>query len=320
MVIMYETLLAIAAFVLGLVFLIKGSDVFVDGAANAALIAGVSEHIIGITLVAFATSLPELATGVVASIQNEGVLAFGNVVGSNIANICLVLGFSAVLIKIEPSKESMRDVVFMNLVVVLFIITILDYKIDKLDSILYFVVFGGYFVYLYRTIEMGTTKKEGSIAKELVYITIGFVGVVVGAWLLVQGSIEISSWLGISTAVIGLTIVAIGTSLPELATSITAAFKGKIDISLGNVLGSNIINILLVLGFAALLNDINLKILPQDQLDALYQTTLPILVFASVLTFVYAKRKITRVQGIFLLGIYVIFIYLLYLYSIPLGS
>ena len=145
-------------------------------------------------------------------------------------------------------------------------------------------------------------------------------GVIVGAWLLVQGAVHISIWLGISTAIIGLTIVAIGTSLPELATSITAALKGKIDISLGNVLGSNIINILLVLSFSALVRDINLNQLEPEQLKALYQTTIPILVFASVLTFIYAKRKITRIQGIFLLGIYVVFIYLLYVYSIPLGS
>jgi cation:H+ antiporter len=315
---MLDIIIAITALVIGLIFLIKGSDVFVEGAANAALIVGVSEHIIGITLVAFATSLPELATASVASIQNEGILAFGNVIGSNIANICLVLGFSALLIRIQPSKESMRDVIFMNLVVVLLVLVIIDKKIDKIDSIIFFIAFGGYFLYLYRTINVGSTKKEGSVAKEFVLIIIGLIGVIIGAYLLVEGAIQISYFLGLSTAVIGLTIVAVGTSLPELATSVAAASKGKIDISLGNVLGSNIINILLVLGVAALFNDIDLTVLPPDQLDTLFKTTFPILIFASVLTFVYAKRRITRVQGIFLLGIYVVFIYLLFLFPIPL--
>jgi len=316
---MIESLLiAIAAFVFGLIFLIKGSDIFVDGAANAALIIGISEHIIGITLVAFATSLPELATASVASFENEGILAFGNVIGSNIANICLVLGFSVLLIKMVPSKESMRDVIFMNLVVVMLVLVIVDRVFTKFDSLLFFIAFGGYFIYLYRTIRVGSTKKEGSIPKEILFIIIGFIGVVVGAWLLVEGAIQISDMFGISTAIIGLTIVAIGTSLPELATSITAALKGKMDISLGNVVGSNIINILLVLSVAALFNDIDLRVLP-DNGDMLLTTTFPILIFASLLTFVYAKRKITRIQGIFLLGIYVIFIYLLYLYSLPIG-
>ena len=312
-------LLAIVAFIFGLIFLIKGSDIFVDGAANAALKSGVSEHVIGITLVAFATSLPELATAVVASVENESVLAFGNVVGSNIANICLVLGFSALLINIKPSKESMRDVVFMNLVVALLVLVIIDRKIDKIDSIIFFVVFGGYFYNLYRTMRVGGTHKKGSIKKEIIMIIIGFSGVIFGAWLLVAGAIQISIWLGISTAIIGLTIVAIGTSLPELATSVSAALKGKIEISIGNVLGSNIINILLVLGMAAMFNDIDLRSLP-DNGDMLLYTTFPILIFASMLTFVYTRQKISKIQGIFLLGVYAIFIYLLYLFSIPIGS
>jgi len=310
--------IAIAAFVFGLIFLIKGSDIFVDGAANTALIIGISEHIIGITLVAFATSLPELATSSVASFQNQGELAFGNVVGSNIANICLVLGVSAVLIRIQPSKESMRDVIFMNLVVALLVLVIIDKKITKFDSVIFFIAFGGYFYYLWRTITIGSTKKEGNLVREIAIIIIGITGVIIGAWLLVYGAVEISELMGISSVIIGLTIVAVGTSLPELATSVTAAIKGKIDISLGNVLGSNIINILLVLGVAALIRDIDLTGLPLDG-DMLLKTTFPILIFASLLTFVYAKRKITRIQGIFLLGIYVVFIYLLYIYSLPIG-
>jgi cation:H+ antiporter len=314
---MLDTLLiAIAAFIIGLIFLIKGSDIFVDGAANAALIVGVSEHIIGITLVAFATSLPELATASVASFQNAGDLAFGNVIGSNIANICLVLGFSALMIKIKPSKESMRDVIFMNLVVLLLILTIIDKRIDRIDSILFFIAFGGYFYFLYRSMRVGSSKKEGSISKEFVFITIGLIGVIVGAYLLVEGAVRISELFKIEAAIIGLTIVAIGTSLPELATSVTAAIKGKIDISLGNVLGSNIINILLVLGVAAIIRDIDLTGMLAEG-SMLLHTTFPILIFASLLTFIYAKRKITKIQGIFLLGIYVIFIYLLYIFSIP---
>ena len=125
---------------------------------------------------------------------------------------------------------------------------------------------------------------------------------------MVEGAINISEQFAISTAIIGLTIVAIGTSLPELATSVVAAFKGKMEISLGNVLGSNIINVLLVLGVAAFIRDINLTLH-----ESLMRTTFPILIFASLLMFVYAKHKISRPQALFLLGIYVLFIYLLYI-------
>jgi cation:H+ antiporter len=311
----FGPMVAIVLFVIGLISLIKGSDIFVDGAANAALKIGVSEHIIGITLVAFATSLPELAASIVASVENEGVLAFGNVVGSNIANIGLVLGFSALLVKITPSKDSIRDVIFMNMVVALLVLVILDRKIDRFDSLIFFLAFGIYFYRLYKTMRVGESHKRGPIKKEIIMVIIGLIGVSIGAWLMVQGAISISESIGISTAIIGLTIVAIGTSLPELATSIAAAFKGKMEISLGNVLGSNIINVLLVLGVAALFRDIDLTVLP-DNGDLLLTTTFPILIFASLLTLVYAKRKITRAQGLFLLGIYVFFIYLLYINSI----
>ncbi len=313
---MIEILIAIAAFIIGLYCLIKGSDVFVDGAANAALKIGVSEHVIGITLVAFATSLPELATSVVASIQNESVLAFGNVVGSNIANICLVLGFSALIVKITPSKESLRDAAFMNLVVLLLILTVyFDRNINKIDAFIFFFVFTLYFIRLYRTMRVGSSEKRGPIKKEIVMVIIGLAGVIFGAYLMVYGAVEISEFFAISTAIIGLTIVAVGTSLPELATSVVAAIKGKIEISLGNVLGSNIINVLLVLGVAALFNDIDLHVLPDDG-DLLLSTTFPILIFASLLTFVYAKHKISKVHGIFLLGLYTLFIYLIYINSL----
>ena len=198
-------LFGLSAFVIGLACLIKGSDLFVDGAANAALKIGVSEHIIGITLVAFATSLPELATGVVASIANQSALAFGNVVGSNIANICLVLGFSALIVKITPSEESMRDVIFMNLVVAILVLVILDRKIDKFDSILFLIAFAGYFIKLYRSMDVGSAKKRGKILKEVIMIILGFCGVVFGAWLLVEGAMVISQFFGISMAIIGLT-------------------------------------------------------------------------------------------------------------------
>jgi cation:H+ antiporter len=303
--------LAIVAFVIGLILLIKGSDIFVDGAANAALKIGVSEHIIGITLVAFATSLPELAASVVASIEGAGSLAFGNVIGSNIANICLVLGFATMLVKITPSKETLRDVLFMNMVVFLLILVSWDMKIDKIDSMIFFLAFGVYFYRMYSTMRVGSSKKRGPIRKEIIMVVIGLVGVSFGAWLMVEGAIDISESFAVPKAIIGLTIVAIGTSLPELATSVAAALKGKMEISLGNVLGSNIINVLLVLGVAAFIRDIHLS-----GEETLMRTTFPILIFSSLLMFVYAKHKISRAQALLLLGIYVVFIYLLYLYGI----
>jgi cation:H+ antiporter len=308
---MYEIIVAIAMFVLGLVILVKGSDVFVDGAANTALKLGISEHLIGLTLIAFATSLPELGASTIASLTGRGDIALGNVIGSNICNICLVLGAAALLIKLEPGKETFRDAVFMNLVAILLFLLLLDREISQLDGLFFVTAFAGYTFYLYKTLHVGIGSKKGKIGKELVLVAIGATGVIIGAFLLVEGALDIAEMFNIAPIVIALFAVAFGTSLPELATSISAAMKRKHSISIGNVLGSNIINILFVLGIAALIRPIKLDEYGADVGDNILNTTLPLLLFVSIITLLYSKRKIGRVNALFLLFMYCVFLYFL---------
>jgi cation:H+ antiporter len=308
---MFEIILAVAMFILGMIILVKGSDVFVDGAANTALKLGVSEHLIGLTLVAFATSLPELGASTVASFTGNGDIALGNVIGSNICNICLVLGAAALLIKLEPGKETFRDAIFMNLVAILLFILLQDHVISRVDGLIFVTAFAGYTFYLYKTLHVGIGSKKGKIGKELLLVAFGAVGVIIGAFLLVQGATNIAKMFGIAPIVIALFAVAFGTSLPELATSISAAMKRKHSISIGNVLGSNIINILFVLGVAAIINPISLYDYGKDVGDNIMHTTLPLLLFVSIVTLLYSKRKIGRVNALFLLFMYCVFLYFL---------
>jgi cation:H+ antiporter len=308
---MQEIIIAIAMFILGLVILVKGSDVFVDGAANTALKLGVSEHLIGLTLVAFATSLPELGASTVASFTGHGDIALGNVIGSNICNICLVLGAAALLIKLEPGKETFRDAIFMNLVAIMLFLVLLDDEIGRLDGLIFVTAFIGYTFYLYKTLHVGIGTKKGKIGRELLFVALGAIGVIIGAFFMVEGAINIAEMFNIAPIVIALFAVAFGTSLPELATSISAAMKRKHSISIGNVLGSNIINILFVLGIAALIRPINIYDYGKDVGDNIMNTTLPLLLFVSIVTLLYSKHKIGRVNAIFLLFMYCVFLYFL---------
>ncbi|MCK5559729.1 MAG: calcium/sodium antiporter [Thermoplasmata archaeon] len=298
-------------FTLGLIILIKGSDIFVDGAANTALKMGVSEHLIGLTLVAFATSLPELGASTVASFTGYGDISLGNVIGSNICNICLVLGIAALLIKLEPGEETFRDAVFMNIVAILLFVLVLDREIDRIDGIIFIVAFVSYVFYLYKTLHVGIGTKKGKIGKELTLVALGAIGVIIGSYLLVTGAIDIAEEFNIAPIVIALFAIAFGTSLPELATSVSAALKRRHSISIGNVLGSNIINILFVLGVAALIRPINLNDFDKPVADSIINTTLPLLMFVSIIMLLFSKHKIGRTHAIFLLFMYGIFIYFL---------
>jgi cation:H+ antiporter len=246
-----------------------------------------------------------------ASFTNHGDIALGNVIGSNICNICLVLGAAALMIKLEPGKETFRDAVFMNLVAILLFILLLDREIDRLDGLIFVVAFAGYTCYLYKTLHVGIGTKKGKIGKELMLVGLGATGVIIGAFLLVEGAIDIADSFGIDTIVIALFAVAFGTSLPELATSISAAMKRKHTISIGNVLGSNIINVLFVLGVAAIIRPINLDSFGSDVGDNILYTTLPLLLFVSIITLLYSKRKIGRINALFLLFMYCVFLYFL---------
>jgi cation:H+ antiporter len=323
--------MATAGFVLGLFLLIYGADKFVDGAANIAKSVGVSEHVIGLTLVAFATSLPELASSSIASYQGYGDLALGNVVGSNIANICLVLGSAALFTLLKPSEETTRDAIFMVIVsLILFIFFYFntdgagafftggsldgltdDRVISRFEGALMLVIFVAYTYYLFKTLNVGAGDEVGNLKKEGVIVALGVIAIGVGGWVFVRSSVSIAYELAVTTAFIGLSIVALGTSIPELTTSIVAAWKEKQSISIGNVLGSNIINILLVLGVAAMIAPIDLSGASTGGEDLMFRT-IPLMLYVSFLAFLFCTRNINRLHAIFLLSHYVLFLLVIF--------
>ncbi|RLF64133.1 MAG: sodium:calcium antiporter, partial [Thermoplasmata archaeon] len=263
---------------------------------------------IGLTLVAFATSLPELAVSSIASFNNAEGIAIGNVIGSNVANICLVLGIAALIMNLKTTKETRRDAIFMAAVTfMLFGVIAFDGVVNRYDAAFFLAVYVFFIFYLYRTHrENAEIEAEGgSYIREIAFVFTGAAAVVIGAHFLVESGVGIAELLGISDLVIGLTMVALGTSLPELASSVAAALKKKHGIAIGNVVGSNIINILLVLGVAGAINPISAG-------DTL-RLTMPFLILVSVIASVMSSRKIGKKEGAFLLALYVIFLIILFL-------
>jgi cation:H+ antiporter len=292
----------------GLVLLVKGSDIFIDGAAGLAKKMGVSEHVIGLTLVAFATSLPELAVSSIASFEREEGIAIGNVIGSNIANICIVLGIATLIMQLKTTKETRRDAIFMlGTTLLLFGFISFDKRIDRYDGLIFLAVYAFFIFYLYKTHSGGNeiAAEQGSYAREIIFVAFGSAGVVLGAHFLVRSGVGIAEFFGVSSFVIGLTMVAFGTSVPELASSVAAALKKKHGIAVGNIIGSNIINILLVLGVAGTINPI--------EAGETLRVTMPFLLAVSVLTAFLAGRKLGKKEGFLLLVLYGCFIALLFL-------
>jgi cation:H+ antiporter len=256
----------------GLVLLVGGAEVLVRGAGKLAAQFGIPPLIIGLTVVAFGTSAPETAVSVQAAINGSGDLAIGNVVGSNIANILLILGLTALIAPLIVSRQLIRlDVPIMIGASLLTFALAWDGQLDRIDGAILFGCILAYTAFLITTgrreqaaaalddefnreFGLQVAPKPYAWAINLALIVAGLVLLVSGSNLLVEGAVSLARALGLSELVIGLTVVAIGTSLPELATSVTAAFKGERDIAVGNIVGSNIFNLLCVLGLSALVS------------------------------------------------------------------
>lgn len=257
----------VALTIIGLIGLFWGGNALVRGASRLATSFHISPLIIGLTIVAIGTSMPELLVGATAALQGESGLAVGNVLGSNIANIGLILGVSGVITPIIVHVTLLRrEIPIMIIVSIFAYLIVLDGQISRLDGVLLifgFMVFTGYFMWLAQSQRQSQTAyfveyEEPKHSKahinrwvEMGYLVAGIGALVIGSNALVTGAVSIARYLGVSELVIGITMVAIGTSLPELATSLMAAFKREADIVLGNVVGSNIANILLILGVTA---------------------------------------------------------------------
>lgn len=244
----------------GFVFLVKGADWFVEGAAGIAKKLGIPQLVIGLTIVAMGTSMPEAAVSITSALSGSAGISIGNVVGSNILNILIILGITAVLTNVMIQKTTFRyEIPFMiGITIILMAFGITGNQITFLEGILFWLLFLIFLGYLFVISKKGSVQDEEEIKelplwKGVLGIIIGGILVVKGSDFAVEGATEIARYFGMSERFIGLTIVAFGTSLPELVTSVTAARRGNADIAIGNIVGSNIFNILFVIGTTALI-------------------------------------------------------------------
>lgn len=303
-------ILVIPIFIVGVVLLYKGSDILVNGTAKTAARLGISSLIISLIVVAFGTSAPEFAISVGAAIQNEADISVGNIIGSCIANLLLVLGISAIIRPISVNKSIFKRemLIMLGATIILFAFSfsgLLD-RYHLIGGVIFLFLFVAFIAYFLRRAkkERDNEKKynHGSIQKNILFIIFGITGVVAGAYLLIESAITIADSLGIDKIIIALSMVAIGTSIPELVVSAMAAYKKESDIAVGNVLGSNVFNILLILGASALFIPLN-AIFSLDHLLILLAVTLimfPIL---------YTGHVISRREGVFMLVLYSFFIW-----------
>lgn len=312
-------------FLAGFFLLIKGADLLVEGASSLAKRFGIPAIVIGLTIVAFGTSAPELMVNIMASAKGSTDLAISNVVGSNIANILLILGVSAAIYPIAAKKNTVwKEVPFALLAVIaLFILLndrlfdgIVDTQLSRGDAmvlLLFFVIFLVYIFELARLGKIEIPQEEKPVKKHSGWssggmILVGLVGLVLGGKWIVDGAIFFAKAWGVSETLIGLTVVAVGTSLPELATSVVAAFKRHSDIAIGNVVGSNIFNIFLILGVSGIIRPIPFS-------EAINQDITVMLLATFVLFLSIARNKknntIARVEGVAFVLLYVF--YVLYL-------
>ncbi|MBR6770443.1 MAG: calcium/sodium antiporter [Lachnospiraceae bacterium] len=312
-------ILAILFLIAGFALLVKGADLFVEGSSSIAKRLHIPSFVIGLTIVAFGTSSPELAVSVTAALKGSNDIAIGNVVGSNIFNILMVMGASAVLTPITVKQSIIKkDYPLSILVSILLAILCLDTFIFQAPTMMLgridgLILLAGLIAYTYTTLqksikdrktsgqdtESNHPQKNDTLVKSILMTVIGLIGIIIGGDLSVDGAKEIARAFGLSEALIGLTIVACGTSLPELVTSVIAAKKGESDIAVGNVVGSNIFNILLILGVSA-------AILPMG-VSSLYLYDIVILIVVTVLSFILIakNRRIGRGMGAVMIAAYV---------------
>ncbi len=311
-------------FIAGFVIMIKGADFLVDGAASLAKRFNISNLVIGLTVVSFGTSAPELVVNILASFSGNTDIAIGNILGSNIANILLILGVSAIIYPLTVHKNTVKkEIPYSFFVVVVLAFLVSDIFLDeassamlsRVDGIVLIILFSIFIIYTYR-ISKETNElpedveiKKMSVMKAVILVLIGMVGLVLGGHWIVEGAVEIATQLGMSQAFIGLTIVAVGTSLPELATSAVAAYKKNTDIAIGNVVGSNIFNITWILGVSSIINPLVFSAHNMVDLGVVLVATLLLLIM------IFAGRKYTlsKIEGaIFLLLYFAYIAYLVY--------
>ncbi|NCN07762.1 calcium/sodium antiporter [Candidatus Falkowbacteria bacterium] len=303
---------------LGFIFLIKGAELLVDGASSLAKRFRISDIVIGLTIVAFGTSAPELIVNILASFQGATDISIGNILGSNIANILLIGGIAAMIYPIKVKKGTVWKEIPISLFAVLFLVLVAnDFFIPKVSASVIsrldgLVLIGFFLVFLYYTFGIARVEakdmedyEKKNIFITLAYIIIGITGLTIGGKWIIDSVLIIGQQFGLSEALLGLTVVAIGTSLPELATSAVAAFKKNADLAIGNIVGSNIFNIFWILGVSAIIRPLTFN--PTLNTDALVAIGATLILFYFILTG-KEKRQIERWEGVVLFCFYLIYI------------
>ena len=303
-----EMVIQLALLVLGFVLLVKGADWFVDGAASIAAKLGIPQLVIGLTIVAMGTSAPEAAVSLTAAFHGNADITIGNVVGSNIMNVLVILGLAAMICPMKVAKLTAFVDIPVTLVMSLVLFGLgVDGSISRLDAAILLVVFIGYLSYLFLMTKKGLISGESeeevakiqSVPKALLFTALGLALIIVGSSLAVDAASAIAKMLGLSERFIGLTIVALGTSLPELFTSVAAAIKKNPDMAIGNIVGSNIFNILFIVGLSGMV--IPVPFASAFRFATLVATATMLLLFLLSLP----KRRLGRVAGFILLAGYI---------------
>ena len=301
-------------FLAGLVILYFGAYWLVKGASRLAITLNVQPVIVGLTVVAFGTSLPEFVVSFIGAMRELPDIALGNIVGSNIVNIGLIIGLSAIIFPLSVHMKLLKfEVPFMIFAAFLLFIFSINGTVSRMDSILFAVIFSGYIGYTIRAAKGETPDVAGeykeflrgrdSVKKDIALIIAGLAVLIAGAEILLISAVSIARAMGISELIIGMTIVAVGTSLPELATSAVAAFKRESDISIGNIVGSNIFNILFILGVTGIIRPVSVH--PEA-----WRLHMPVMVFFSLLLFIFMKtgNVISRAEGAVMVLLYISYI------------
>ena len=305
---MIELMIQIALLLIGFVFLIKGADYFVSGASSVASILKIPTVIVGLTIVAIGTSAPEAAVSITASLSGNNAIAVGNVIGSNMFNLLFIIGICAALRELAIGKQMLeKDYPFLIIATVLIVIFILiGLSITRVEGIILLILFFVYIFYLVYTVKKSkdaayVEKPKLTLPTSIIFIVVGLVGIVLGGDFVVNNASAIAMKLGMSETLVGLTIVAIGTSLPEIVTALTALNRNENELVIGNVIGSNLFNIVFVLGLSATISPITLQ--SSIIVDAI------LMLFVTLLCYVFARTqdKFSKREGIILIILFFVY-------------
>lgn len=314
-------LLSVFLIIIGFIFLIASADLLVDGSSGIAKKFHIPEIIIGLTIVSIGTSMPELFVSITSALEGHSDMSLGNIIGSNLSNLLLILGLSAIIKPVVFQKETRLYEIPMCL---FFTITLMIFcntndgisRIEGVVLLLLFCVFLGYTIFMgikesKTNLEKDDAKEEknNNIVKNIILVILGVIGLKVGGDLTVDNAVNVANYFNISEKIISLTILAIGTSLPELVTSVTAAIKGNSDIAIGNIIGSNIFNILLILGVASIIKPITYNVTYNFDISILIVAT----VILALFPFIPPKDKMSRANGIIYFLMYIAYLAILIL-------